>query len=246
MRLSRRAAGRRRRRRPRPRCHHRPDRTGGRLPPSRPPRAAASALAAAASTTSHTLGTKSLVTVLSADKNGFDRNSQGLRHPHRRGEGGARRQAALAPWASSRTARSRVTAFIPTDGAFRLLVRDLTGKNLRREADVFKAVASPRHPHGREGACSTTSCRAPRSPPARRCDANGALLTTAQAGAIKVRVVARRRSSCRTRTRTRATPGSSPLTSTRATGRSPTRSTGAAPARPAAGRPPTTAAHHHA
>ncbi|MGF1648208.1 MAG: fasciclin domain-containing protein [Kineosporiaceae bacterium] len=34
-----------------------------------------------------------------------------------------------------------VTAFVPNDRAFRLLVRDLTHENLRKESDVFAAVA---------------------------------------------------------------------------------------------------------
>jgi uncharacterized surface protein with fasciclin (FAS1) repeats len=34
-----------------------------------------------------------------------------------------------------------LTAFIPTDEAFRKLVKDLTGKTLKKEANVFKAVA---------------------------------------------------------------------------------------------------------
>ena len=38
--------------------------------------------------------------------------------------------------------KTRVTAFIPTDEAFRVLVYDLTGKWLRQERKVFAAVAS--------------------------------------------------------------------------------------------------------
>jgi uncharacterized surface protein with fasciclin (FAS1) repeats len=37
---------------------------------------------------------------------------------------------------------TELTAFVPTDRAFRKLVRDLTGKTLKREANVFKVVAS--------------------------------------------------------------------------------------------------------
>jgi Fasciclin domain len=36
----------------------------------------------------------------------------------------------------------RLTAFVPTDKAFRILVKDLTGKKLDSEKKVFKAVAS--------------------------------------------------------------------------------------------------------
>jgi len=37
---------------------------------------------------------------------------------------------------------SNLTVFLPTDAAFRTLVRQLTGHNYRKEADVFKAVVS--------------------------------------------------------------------------------------------------------
>jgi uncharacterized surface protein with fasciclin (FAS1) repeats len=142
---------------------------------------------AAASTSSHTLGTKSLVTVLSADKNGFDANSKDFdiltaavvavlkAKPH----------SAVGVLADGKVA---LTAFIPTDGAFRLLVRDLTGKNPKSEASVFKAVASLGIPtveqvllyHVVPGATITAR---------QALHANGALLKTAQGGAIKVRVV---------------------------------------------------------
>ena len=36
----------------------------------------------------------------------------------------------------------KLTVFLPTDFAFRRLVRDLTGKTVLKESDVFKAVAS--------------------------------------------------------------------------------------------------------
>ncbi len=142
---------------------------------------------AAASTSSHKPGTKSLVTVLSADKNGFDANSKDFdiltaavvavlkAKPH----------SAVGVLADGKVA---LTAFIPTDGAFRLLVRDLTGKNLKSEAAVFKAVASLGIPtveqvllyHVVPGATITAR---------QALHANGALLKTAQGGAIKVRVV---------------------------------------------------------
>jgi len=142
---------------------------------------------AAASTSSHTLGTKSLVAVLSADKNGFDANSKDFdiltaavvavlkAKPH-------------SPVGVLADGKVALTAFIPTDGAFRLLVRDLTGKNLKSEGAVFKAVASLGIPtveqvllyHVVPGATITAR---------QALHANGALLKTAQGGAIKVRVV---------------------------------------------------------
>ena len=88
----------------------------------------------------HPAGTRSLVAVLTADKNGFDRNRKDFDILT------AAVKAVLAakpdsPVGVLANGKVRVTAFIPNDRAFRLLVRDLTGKTLRREADVFKAVA---------------------------------------------------------------------------------------------------------
>ena len=88
----------------------------------------------------HHAGTRSLVAVLTADKNGFDRNRKDFDILT------AAVKAVLAakpdsPVGVLANGKVRVTAFIPNDAAFRLLVRDLTGKTLRNEADVFKAVA---------------------------------------------------------------------------------------------------------
>ncbi|HYJ75129.1 MAG TPA: fasciclin domain-containing protein [Kineosporiaceae bacterium] len=106
---------------------------------------AASAAPATASKASvaatHKLGTKSLVSVLAADKSGFDRNGKDfdvltaavvavLK---------AKPKSAVGVLGNGKVA---LTAFIPNDDAFRYLVRDLTGKGPRSEADVFKAVAS--------------------------------------------------------------------------------------------------------
>jgi len=76
----------------------------------------------------------------------------------------------------------------PTDGAFRDLVRSLTGKNLGSEQVVFKAVAGLGIPtvekvllyHVVPGA-TITAKQASRS--------NGVWLTTAEGARIKVRVV---------------------------------------------------------
>lgn len=143
---------------------------------------------AAASTSSHhKLGTKSLVAVLSADKNGFDANSKDfdVLTAAVKAVLAAKPHSAVGVLADGKVA---LTAFVPTDGAFRLLVRDLTGKNLKSEAAVFKAVASLGIPtveqvllyHVVPGATITAR---------QALHANGALLKTAQGGAIKVRVV---------------------------------------------------------
>jgi uncharacterized surface protein with fasciclin (FAS1) repeats len=83
-----------------------------------------------------------------------------------------------------------LTAFLPTDRAFRRLVRDLTGRTYQREARVFAAVAALGIDtvetvllyHVVSGA-TITYRQGLRS--------NGAELTTAQGGTITVRVVYR-------------------------------------------------------
>jgi uncharacterized surface protein with fasciclin (FAS1) repeats len=87
------------------------------------------------------LGTKSLVAVLTADKSGFDRNGADfdILTAAVKAVLGAKPKSAVGVLANGKVP---VTAFIPNDLAFRYLVRDLTGKNARTEADAFKAVAS--------------------------------------------------------------------------------------------------------
>jgi uncharacterized surface protein with fasciclin (FAS1) repeats len=152
------------------------------------PAAALTAAPAAASTHSH-LGTRSLVTVLLADKKGFDRNSKDfdILTAAVKAVLAAKPHSAVGVLANGKVP---LTAFIPNDGAFRRLVRDLTGKNLASESAVFKAVASLGiHTveqvllyHVVPGV-TITSGKALRS--------NGAILKTAQGGTIKVRVVHR-------------------------------------------------------
>jgi uncharacterized surface protein with fasciclin (FAS1) repeats len=91
--------------------------------------------------TASKLGTKSLVSVLTADKSGFDRNGKDfdILTAAVTAVLGAKPKSAVGVLANGKVP---VTAFIPNDLAFRYLVRDLTGKNPRTEADAFKAVAS--------------------------------------------------------------------------------------------------------
>ena len=91
--------------------------------------------------TASKLGTKSLVSVLTADKSGFDRNGKDfdILTAAVKAVLGAKPKSAVGVLANGKVP---VTAFIPNDQAFRLLVRDLTGKSLRNEGDVFKTVAS--------------------------------------------------------------------------------------------------------
>jgi uncharacterized surface protein with fasciclin (FAS1) repeats len=80
-----------------------------------------------------------------------------------------------------------VTAFIPNDRAFQLLVKSLTGKTLLRERSVFNAVASLGIPtveavllyHVVPGATITSK---------QALKANGAVLKTAGGGTVRVRV----------------------------------------------------------
>ncbi|WP_322921377.1 hypothetical protein [Nocardioides renjunii] len=87
-------------------------------------------------------GTRSLAAVLTSDGNQFDRNW----HDY-----DIVTEAVLAVIAADADADSPVrlltdgtvplTAFLPNDRAFQLLVKDLTGQWVRSEADVFAATA---------------------------------------------------------------------------------------------------------
>jgi uncharacterized surface protein with fasciclin (FAS1) repeats len=102
------------------------------------------ALAPSASATTghhhHPLGTTSLAAVLTSDGNTFDHNPYDY---------DIVTQAVLAVLAAKPASpvgvltdgTTPVTAFIPTDQAFRRLVKDLTGKYVRSESAVFDAVA---------------------------------------------------------------------------------------------------------
>jgi uncharacterized surface protein with fasciclin (FAS1) repeats len=106
--------------------------------------AAASALAltmgAAAVPASAADGTNPLGAVLTSDTNQFDRNSKDF---------DIVTEAALAVLAAKPSSAVGVlldgtvplTAFVPNDQAFRILVEDLTGKHIRSERRIFNAVA---------------------------------------------------------------------------------------------------------
>jgi uncharacterized surface protein with fasciclin (FAS1) repeats len=87
------------------------------------------------------LGQRSLATVLAADGNKFDRNW---------GDFDIVDRAVLtvlkakpsSPVAVLADGSKKLTAFIPTDRAFRALVKDLTGDRLNGEKAVFQAVKS--------------------------------------------------------------------------------------------------------
>ena len=149
--------------------------------------APATKAAAATSHHKHKLGTKSLVSVLTADKSGFDKNRQDfdILTAAVKAVLAAKPKSAVGVLANGKVP---VTAFIPNDGAFAVLVRDLTGKSLRNEADVFKVVASLGIPtvekvllyHVVPG--KTIDAKA-------ALKANGARLHTAAGVTLKVRVI---------------------------------------------------------
>ena len=106
--------------------------------------AATAAVAAPAATASGTAtGTRSLAAVLTSDGNRFDRNWYDY---------DIVTEAVLAVIAADTDGNSPVrlltdgsvplTAFIPNDRAFQVLVKDLTGQWVRTESEVFAAVAS--------------------------------------------------------------------------------------------------------
>jgi uncharacterized surface protein with fasciclin (FAS1) repeats len=95
---------------------------------------------AAPATAGSGTGNRSLATVLTSDHNRFDKRS---------GDFDVVTEAVLAvleakpdsPVAALTQGRQRLTAFVPTDGAFRTLVYDLTGKWRVKERRVFNTVA---------------------------------------------------------------------------------------------------------
>jgi uncharacterized surface protein with fasciclin (FAS1) repeats len=94
-----------------------------------------------AASAAHGRGHRSLASVLTSDGNRFDHNSHDF---------DIVTQAVLAvlkakpnsPVSVLTQGKTRVTAFVPTDQAFRALVFDLTGSWVKRERKVFAAVAS--------------------------------------------------------------------------------------------------------
>src|SRR3954447_19188285 len=89
----------------------------------------------------HKLGTKSLVSVLLADRTGYDTNGKDfdILTAGVKAVLTAKRNSAAGRLGNG---KGRLTPFIPNDNAFRKLVKGLRGTSPRSEADVFKAVGS--------------------------------------------------------------------------------------------------------
>jgi uncharacterized surface protein with fasciclin (FAS1) repeats len=151
--------------------------------------AAASAVALVAGVApaaSAATGEKSLAAVLTSDGNTFDRNSYDY---------DIVTEAVVAvlknnpnsPVSVLAAGSTPVTAFVPNDQAFRLLVKDLTGTTVWSEQKVFEAVAGLGLPtvetvllyHVVPGKTITAG---------QALKSNNAVLPTAQGGTIKVQV----------------------------------------------------------
>jgi uncharacterized surface protein with fasciclin (FAS1) repeats len=102
--------------------------------------AGALAMTSLIATPANAAGTTSLATVLDVSNASFDRNwaDFDILTAAVNAVLEAKPDSAVAVLADGNT---ELTAFIPTDRAFRKLVKDLTGKTLKREANVFAAVA---------------------------------------------------------------------------------------------------------
>lgn len=86
-------------------------------------------------------GTKSLARVLAADGNRLDRNWQDF-DILERGVLTVLKAKPDSPVALLTQGRKRATAFLPTDAAFRALVKDISGTAPRTERATFRALAS--------------------------------------------------------------------------------------------------------
>ena len=112
-------------------------------------------------------GNKSLVKVLTSDKNKWDKNGKDY---------DVVTEAAIAVLSAKPNSpvkvltqgKTRVTAFIPTDRAFKKLASALTGKTVKTELRAFEAQWPAWASTPSRRSCCTTSCRVRPSPPRRR------------------------------------------------------------------------------
>jgi len=152
---------------------------------------ATGAIAAAPAAQASTPGTNSLAAVLLADGDTFDGNANDF---------DIVTQAALAVLAAKPSSPVKVltdgtvpvTAFIPRDQAFRLFVYSTTGKWIRSEQGVFNAVAS----FGIDTVETVLLYHVVAGATIDRAAAlksDGAVLTTAQGGALTVDIVPNRK-----------------------------------------------------
>lgn len=98
------------------------------------------ALPASAHPKPHPLGTRSLATVLAKDGSGFDRNWNDFDIADN-AVAAVLKAKPGSPVAVLADGKTPLTAFLPTDRAFRRLAHDLTGKRYRSEKAVFTDLA---------------------------------------------------------------------------------------------------------
>lgn len=135
-------------------------------------------------------GTRSLAAVLAADRSGFDRNP---------GDFDILTAAVTAVLAAKPSSPVSVlangnvalTAFLPTDGAFRLLAHDLTHHWYGSERRVFAALASGVGVDGIEQVLLYHVVPGVTIDARTALASDGAVLTTAQGGTIRVDVLCR-------------------------------------------------------
>jgi uncharacterized surface protein with fasciclin (FAS1) repeats len=149
--------------------------------------AGALALTSLIATPANASGTTSLATVLDTSNAAFDRNwaDFDILTAAVNAVLAAKPDSAVAVLADGNT---ELTAFIPTDRAFRKLVKDLTGKTLRTEAAVFAAVAGLGIDTVEQVLLYHVVLGAPITKATALGVPSGTELTTAQGGTITVRV----------------------------------------------------------
>lgn len=86
-------------------------------------------------------GTRSLAKVLAADGSGFDKNARDF-DILENAVGAVLAAKPASPVSVLAKGRTRVTAFAPTDGAFRRLAEDVTGKHFASERRVLNKLAA--------------------------------------------------------------------------------------------------------
>jgi uncharacterized surface protein with fasciclin (FAS1) repeats len=149
--------------------------------------AGALALTSLIATPANAAGTTSLATVLDTSNAAFDRNwaDFDILTAAVNAVLAAKPTSAVAVLADGNT---ELTAFIPTDRAFRKLVKDLTGKTLKTEANVFAAVAGLGIDTVEQVLLYHVVLGAPITKAAAVAVPSGTELTTAQGATITVRV----------------------------------------------------------
>ena len=143
--------------------------------------------ASAAPTSTAPTGTKSLAAVLTADGDTFDRNWYDY---------DILTEAVLAVLAAKPDSpvkvltqgRTRLTAFIPTDRAFRRLVHDLTGRTPRTERGTFRAITRVADVDTIEAILLYHVVPGQTLPARKVVKLDGASVTTAGGGKITVRI----------------------------------------------------------